>query len=292
MEGEKREGEWEGGRGEGCQEKKNLLTPPPRPPGPFLTLEYQDCIYSQTALPNLVCQAIASQVLECVFLSSGVPSPQQAQAILSANLFVVDFITRVPSAPSKPSLSPSLSPHPKHTTHPEQELKAVLFSWPTEPSPDHTSDPPRKEGEIPAAPFCFNGLCSQLCSFPQRLPLISMNGGGGVCGGRGSEPKPSLRFPAWGTLSTKMTARALWLLCLIVGWSPEAPVAERKGEVAKMQRPRDWERGETQGGTSQGSEPAGQATPGLRACQKAATRVSQYFMSLGSLFRRKDGFSC
>ncbi|XP_017170227.2 UPF0450 protein C17orf58 homolog isoform X5 [Mus musculus] len=82
-----------------------------------------------------------------------------------------------------------LSPHPKHTTHPEQELKAVLFSWPTEPSPDHTSDPPRKEGEIPAAPFCFN---------------------------------------AWGTLSTKMTARALWLLCLIVGWSPEAPVAERK----------------------------------------------------------------
>ncbi|XP_052051867.1 UPF0450 protein C17orf58 homolog isoform X2 [Apodemus sylvaticus] len=56
-----------------------------------------------------------------------------------------------------------------------------------------------------------------------------MNGGGGVeKGGRGSEPKPSLRFPAWGTLSTKMTARALWLLCLIVGWSPEAPVAERK----------------------------------------------------------------
>nr|XP_006247702.2 UPF0450 protein C17orf58 homolog isoform X4 [Rattus norvegicus] len=25
-----------------------------------------------------------------------------------------------------------------------------------------------------------------------------------------------------------MTARALWLLCLIVGWSPEAPLAERK----------------------------------------------------------------
>lgn len=25
-----------------------------------------------------------------------------------------------------------------------------------------------------------------------------------------------------------MTARALWLLCLIIGWSPEAPVAERK----------------------------------------------------------------
>lgn len=85
-----------------------------------------------------------------------------------------------------------------------------------------------------------------------------------------------------------MTARALWLLCLIVGWSPEAPLAERKGEVIKMQRPRDRERGETQGGTSQGSEPPGQASPGLRACQRAATRVSQYFKSLGSLFRRKD----
>ncbi|XP_034363756.1 UPF0450 protein C17orf58 homolog isoform X3 [Arvicanthis niloticus] len=35
-------------------------------------------------------------------------------------------------------------------------------------------------------------------------------------------------FNAPGTLSTKMTARALWLLCLIVGWSPEAPGAERK----------------------------------------------------------------
>lgn len=31
-----------------------------------------------------------------------------------------------------------------------------------------------------------------------------------------------------GTVSTKMTARAFWLLCLIVGSSPEAPVAERK----------------------------------------------------------------
>ncbi|XP_055448051.1 UPF0450 protein C17orf58 homolog [Psammomys obesus] len=65
----------------------------------------------------------------------------------------------------------------------------MMFSWPTDPSPDHTADPPRKEGEIPAARFCFN---------------------------------------ARGALSTKMTARALWLLCLIAGWSPEAPVAERK----------------------------------------------------------------
>ncbi|XP_044103552.1 UPF0450 protein C17orf58 homolog isoform X3 [Neovison vison] len=31
-----------------------------------------------------------------------------------------------------------------------------------------------------------------------------------------------------GTVSTKMTARAFWLLCLIVGSSPKAPVAERK----------------------------------------------------------------
>lgn len=81
-------------------------------------------------------------------------------------------------------------------------------------------------------------------------------------------------------------------LCLIVGWSPEAPVAERKGEVAKMQRPRDRGRSETEGGTSQGSEPEGPATLGLGACQRAATRVSQYFMSLGSLFGRKDEFSC
>ncbi|XP_035311364.1 UPF0450 protein C17orf58 homolog isoform X1 [Cricetulus griseus] len=28
-----------------------------------------------------------------------------------------------------------------------------------------------------------------------------------------------------------MTARALWLLCLIIGWAPEAPVAERKAAV-------------------------------------------------------------
>ncbi|XP_036053959.1 UPF0450 protein C17orf58 homolog isoform X4 [Onychomys torridus] len=66
---------------------------------------------------------------------------------------------------------------------------AVVFFWPTDPSRDHTSDPLREEGEIPAARFSFNAL---------------------------------------GTLSTKMTARALWLLCLIIGWSPEAPVAERK----------------------------------------------------------------
>lgn len=121
-----------------------------------------------------------------------------------------------------------------------------------------------------------------------------MNGGvGGVekGWGRGSEPKPLLRFPALGTLSTKMTARALWLLCLIIGWSPEAPVAERKGEVAETQRPRDREKGAMQGGTSQGSEPAGQATPGLRACQRAATRVPQDFMFLGSLFGRKDAGS-
>lgn len=174
----------EGEGGEGAEEravkKRKFAHSTLPPPDPFLVLEYQDCIYSQRALPNLVCQAIASHVLECVFLSSGVPSPPQAQAILSTNLFVVDFITRVLSAPSKPSLSPSLSPRSKHTTHPAQEVQAVLFSWPTDPRPDHTSDPPRKEGEIPAAPFCFNGLCSQRCPFPQRLPLISMNGGGGV----------------------------------------------------------------------------------------------------------------
>ncbi|XP_021489945.2 UPF0450 protein C17orf58 homolog isoform X2 [Meriones unguiculatus] len=76
----------------------------------------------------------------------------------------------------------------------------MMFSWPTDPSPDHTADPPRKEGEIPATRFCFN---------------------------------------ARGALSTKMTARALWLLCLIAGWSPEAPVAERKAPPPPPHRKHD-----------------------------------------------------
>lgn len=38
-------------------------------------------------------------------------------------------------------------------------------------------------------------------------------------------------------MSTNMTARAFWLLCLIVGSSPEAPVAERKGKIDETLSP-------------------------------------------------------
>lgn len=167
------EGEEEKGR---AGRKNHFVVPPPRPP--FLVLEYQDCTYSQTALPNLVCLAIASHVLECVFLSSGVPSPSQAQAILSTDLFVVDFITHFPlscpSTPSKPRSPFALSPPAQHTTHPERELEAVVFFWPRDPSRDHTSTLLGKRARSPP-PL---GFLSMVCAardarFPKGCPSLA-----------------------------------------------------------------------------------------------------------------------
>ncbi|XP_044936853.1 UPF0450 protein C17orf58 homolog isoform X2 [Mustela nigripes] len=53
-----------------------------------------------------------------------------------------------------------------------------------------------------------------------------------------------------GTVSTKMTARAFWLLCLIVGSSPEAPVAERKASPPHNRKP------------DPGGGPSAEGTPG------------------------------
>jgi hypothetical protein len=89
-----------------------------------------------------------------------------------------------------------------------------------------------------------------------------MNGGVGVEKGWGesARAKALARFESPGTLSTKMTARALWLLCLIVGSSPEAPVAERKGEVAQVRARPGESRGDPAGTCGEGAMERGTGT--------------------------------
>ncbi|KAG8505081.1 UPF0450 protein C17orf58, partial [Galemys pyrenaicus] len=60
-------------------------------------------------------------------------------------------------------------------------------------------------------------------------------------------------FQESGNVSTKMTARAFWLLCLIVGSSPEAPVAERKASPSHNRK------------SDPGGGPSASETPGPRA---------------------------
>ncbi|KAM5213425.1 UPF0450 protein C17orf58 homolog isoform 4-T4 [Hipposideros larvatus] len=70
------------------------------------------------------------------------------------------------------------------------------------------------------------------------------------------------QFESLGTVSTKMTARAFWLLCLIIGSSPEAPVAERKASAPHNRKP-------DPGGGPSAEMPGPRAQPVLGAAPRA-----------------------
>lgn len=95
-------------------------------------------------------------------------------------------------------------------------------------------------------------------------------------------------------MSTNMTARAFWLLCLIVGSSPEAPVAERKGKIDETLSPGRGAgiRGELGRGRDEGRD-----EKAVRACQRGdsgsvfvferSKMCPQDCVCLGSLFGKK-----
>lgn len=93
-----------------------------------------------------------------------------------------------------------------------------------------------------------------------------------------------------------MTARAFWLLCLIVGSSPEAPVAERKGKIGEMLSPGrgaglGWGpgaggEGALKGGTRKGSERAGEGTR-VRVRVRKEPTVSPRFCVSWQPFRKE-----
>lgn len=94
-----------------------------------------------------------------------------------------------------------------------------------------------------------------------------------------------------------MTARAFWLLCLIVGSSPEAPVAERKGKIGEMLSPgRGAGVGWGVGGLGRGRA-EGRDEKGVRVCRRGDSRSAfvferskmcpQDFVCPGSLFGKK-----
>ncbi|XP_012602826.2 UPF0450 protein C17orf58 homolog [Microcebus murinus] len=62
-----------------------------------------------------------------------------------------------------------------------------------------------------------------------------------------------------------MTARAFWLLCLIVGSSPEAPVAERKASTPHHRKPDPSGRPNAEETPGPRAQPVPEATPAARA---------------------------
>lgn len=112
------------------------------------------------------------------FLSSGVPSPPQAQAILSPDLFVVDFITHFPSSRPFSSLKTLTLPSPCHlrpSTPPIQSQSSRRWCSSGPQIPVRTTHPTLfgKRARSPPLGFVSMVCAARDARFPKGCPSLA-----------------------------------------------------------------------------------------------------------------------